>query len=85
MARPGSDVYIATPTNGSLAGGAINSVKIVTVGQRKYVAGDCAPFRWFNAGDFGNRPPTLDNSDVMQVFQSAIYSLNYPPCGQRLL
>ena len=42
--------------------------------------GDCAPFGWFNAGDFGNRPTNkLDNSDVMQVFQSAIYGLNYPP------
>ncbi len=79
IGAPGSDVYIATPTNGSLASGAINSIKIVTAGQRKYVAGDCAPFGWFNAGDFGNT--NLDNSDVMQVFQSAIYSLNYPPPG----
>ena len=77
IGAPGSDVYIATPTNGSLTAGAINSTKIVTVGQRKYIVGDCAPFRWFNAGDFGNT--NLDNSDVMQVFQSAIYSLNYPP------
>jgi sugar lactone lactonase YvrE len=79
IGRPGSDVYIATPTDGSLTNGAMNSLKIVTVGQRKYIAGDCAPFRWFNAGDFGNT--NLDNSDVMQVFQSAIYSLNYPPPG----
>jgi len=34
--------------------------KYVTVGQLKYVAGDSAPFRWFNAGDFGNT--NLDNS-----------------------
>ena len=66
-----------------LTNGAINSIKIVTAGQRKYVAGDCAPFRWFNAGDFGNT--NLDNSDVMQVFQSAIYSLELPAAGQRLL
>jgi hypothetical protein len=79
IGAPGSDVYIATPTNGSLAAGPMNSIKIVTAGQRKYVAGDCAPFRWFNAGDFGNT--NLDNSDVEQVFQSAIYSLNYPPAG----
>jgi hypothetical protein len=72
-------VYIATPTNGSLAAGPINAIKVVTVGQRKYVAGDCAPFRWFNAGDFGDT--NLDNSDVEQVFQSAIYSLNNPPLG----
>ncbi|MEI7936096.1 MAG: hypothetical protein WCK27_05345, partial [Verrucomicrobiota bacterium] len=77
IGAPGSDVYIATPTNGSLAAGPINSIKIVTAGQRKYIAGDCGPFRWFNAGDFGNT--NLNNSDVMQVFQSAIYGLNTPP------
>ena len=77
IGAPGSDVYIATPIGGSLSNGAMNSVKIVTAGQLKYIAGDCAPFRWLNAGDFGNT--NLDNSDVMQVFQSAIYSLNYPP------
>ena len=80
IGAPGSDVYIATPTNGSPASGPINAIKIVTAGQLKYVVGDCAPFSWFNAGDFGNRPTNkLDNSDVMQVFQSAIYYLNYPP------
>ncbi|HVM47622.1 MAG TPA: chitobiase/beta-hexosaminidase C-terminal domain-containing protein, partial [Candidatus Acidoferrum sp.] len=79
IGEPGFDVYIATPTNGSLAGGSINAVKVVTVGQRKYVVGDCAPFRWFNAGDFGNT--NLDNSDVEQVFQSAIYSLDDPPAN----
>jgi len=79
--KPESEVYIASPTNGSLTAGAINAIKIVTAGQRKYVVGDCAPFRWFNAGDFGNTndAPMINNSDVMQVFQSAIYSLNYPP------
>jgi len=77
VGAPGSAVYIATPTNGSLTAGAMNSIKVVTAGQRKYIVGDCAPFGWFNAGDFGNT--NLDNSDVMQVFQSAIYSLNYPP------
>ncbi len=74
---PSGAVFISTPTNGSLASGTINAVKEVTVGQRKYLAGDSAPFRWFNAGDFGNT--NLDNSDVMQVFQSAIYGLNNPP------
>ena len=79
IGAPGSEVYIATPTNGALAGGAINSIKNVTVAQRKYIAGDCAPFRWFNAGDFGNT--NLNNSDVEQVFQSSTYSLDYPPDG----
>ena len=79
IGAPGSAVYIAAPTNGSLTAGSVNSIKIVTAGQRRYLAGDCAPFRWFNAGDFGDT--NLDNSDVEQVFQSAIYGLNYPPLG----
>jgi hypothetical protein len=79
IGAPGSVIVIGTPTDGSLSNGALNSIKVITAGQRKYVAGDCAPFRWFNAGDFGNN--VLDNSDVMQVFQSAIYQFNYPPPG----
>ena len=79
VGTPGSSVYIATPTNGSLGAGVINAIKHVTVGQRKYLAGDSAPFRWFNAGDYGNA--NLDNADVMQVFQSAIYLVNEPPFG----
>lgn len=79
IGAPGATIFINTPTNGSLAAGPINSIKVVTAGQRKYVVGDCAPFRWFNAGDFGDT--NVDNSDVMQVFQSAIYSFNYPPLG----
>jgi hypothetical protein len=77
IGTPAAAVYIAAPTDGSLSNGPINAIKTVTLGQRKYVAGDCAPFRWFNAGDFGNT--NLDNSDVEQVFQSAIYNLNSPP------
>jgi hypothetical protein len=79
IGTPGSSVFIYAPTNGSLAGGIINSIKNVTVGQRKYLAGNVYPFRWFNAGDFGNT--NLQNADVEQVFQSAIYGLNYPPAG----
>jgi len=80
IGAPGSDVFIAAPTNGSTAGGTpINALKFVTVGQRKYIAGSVYPFRWFNAGDFGSS--NLVNADVEQVFQSAIYSLNSPPAG----
>jgi len=74
---PGSSVFIYAPTNGSLSGGALNSTKNVAMGQRKYLVGNVYPFRWFNAGDFGNT--NLQNADVMQVFQSAIYNLDYPP------
>ena len=79
VGAPGSSVLITALTNGSLTAGTENSIKIVTAGQRKYTVGDCAPFRWFNAGDFGDT--NLDSSDVMQVFQSAIYGNNYPPPG----
>ena len=79
IGAPGSSVFIYSPTNGSLGGGSPNSVKFVTIGQRKYIVGDAQPFRWFNAGDFGNT--NLDNPDVEQVFQSAIYGYNYPPAG----
>ncbi len=74
VGAPGSEVLIDAP-----ASGPITAIKTVTIGQLRYIAGDSAPFRWFNAGDFGNT--NLDSADVMQVFQSAIYYLNYPPPG----
>ena len=79
IGTPGSSVFVYASTNGSLAGGALNSIKNVTIGQRKYIVGNVYPFRWFNAGDFGNT--NLQSADVVQVFQSAVYGLNYPPLG----
>jgi hypothetical protein len=79
VGAPGSSVFISTPTNGSLSAGPINSIKNISLGQPKYIAGDCAPFGWFNAGDFGNT--SLDNSDVAQIFQSACYRFDIPPPG----
>ncbi|HTY86693.1 MAG TPA: NHL repeat-containing protein [Candidatus Acidoferrum sp.] len=79
IGAPGSSVYIFAPTNGSLGAGSINAIKNVTIGQRKYLVGNAYPFRWFNAGDFGNT--NLQNADVEQVFESAIYGFNYPPDG----
>ncbi len=76
---PAGDVFIDAPTGGSLGAGEINAVKNITIGQRKYVVGDAAPFRWLNAGDFGNT--NLLNDDVMQVFQSAVYLLDMPVVG----
>ena len=76
IGAPGQSVYINAPTNGSLGGGAINSIKNVVMGQRKYIVGNVYPFGWFNAGDFGNT--NLQSADVEQVFQSAIYGLNSP-------
>ncbi|MEO8427736.1 MAG: hypothetical protein ABI651_11565, partial [Verrucomicrobiota bacterium] len=72
-----SDAFIESPVDGSLTNGPINSVKTVRLQSRQYVVGDVAPFRWFNAGDFGDT--NLLNNDVLQVFQSAVYTLNTPP------
>jgi hypothetical protein len=80
VGAPGSDVYIAAPTNGSTAGGSpINALKNITIGQRKYIVGSVYPFRWFNAGDFGSS--NIVNADVEQVFEAAAYGLNGPLDG----
>ncbi len=71
-------VPLMIPTNGSLGAGAPNTVKRVTLASRQYIVGDSTPFRWFNAGDFGDT--TLASSDVSDLFQSAVYMpyLNTP-------
>lgn len=68
------DVFIAAPTNGSLS-----SLKTLTIGSPAYLVGDAAPFRWFNAPDFGDT--NLLANDLVQLFQSAVYGLNRPPIG----
>ncbi len=80
IGRPSADgdgfaqnVLIQAPTNGSLGVGAINSIKNVTVSVIPYLVGDVAPFRWFNAGDFGDG--NLLNNDVLEVFRAAVYQL----------
>jgi len=86
LGRPSADangfaqnVLMQTPTNGSTGAGAINSIKNVIVGVTPYLVGDVAPFQWFNAGDFGDGQ--ILNNDVLEVFRSAVYSLNTPPSG----
>jgi hypothetical protein len=69
-------VFIQAPTNGSTNVGAVNSIKTITVGTASYLVGNAYPFRWFNAGDFGDS--NLLNVDVIEVFQSAVYGLNVP-------
>jgi len=92
------DVYIHIPTNGSLSAGTpINGRKIVRVagggggggggggdgsGVIRYIVGDVTPFRWFNAGDFGDG--LIQNSDVLKVFLAAVYGLNVPSVGSDL-
>ena len=71
---------IQLPIDGALGAGRINSIKQVTVdnsGSRKYIVGDSLPFRWVNAGEFGDG--YILNDDIMQIFQSAVYSLNFAP------
>ena len=68
------DVFIAAPTNGALS-----SLKTLTIGSPAYLVGDAAPFRWFNAPDFGDT--NLLANDLTQLFQSAVYGLNRPPIG----
>jgi len=72
-------VFIESPTNGSLTTGPVNSIKNVTVGSAQYIVGDVSPFRWVNAGDFGDT--NINNVDVVQVFTSAIYGYNIPQLG----
>ena len=75
-----TDVFIDAPTNGSLTSASpINAIKTVTVGSPVYLAGDTAPFRWLNAGDFGDT--NLLANDVAQIFQTAVYGLNRPVSG----
>ncbi len=72
-----ADVFIDAPYGSFRNKGGLNAIKEVTVGQRRYMVGDVAPFRWFNAGDFGDQ--NLLNNDVVQIFRSAVYHYNIPP------
>jgi hypothetical protein len=76
-----SDAFIESPLDGSLTNGPINSVKTVRLQSRRYVVGDVAPFRWFNAGDFGDT--NLLNNDVLQVFPVGCLHLQHSAAGQR--
>ena len=68
----GAGIYIQAPANS----------QVVTVTNVAYTVGDAAPFHWFNAGDFGDG--MLDNSDVQQVFQTAIMGTDTPPTNSDL-
>lgn len=72
VGAPGSSIYIQPPPLS----------QAVTVDSPAYLVGDAAPFRWLNAGDFGNT--NLDSADVMQVYQAAITSVDMPPLNSDL-
>jgi hypothetical protein len=66
------DVFIFPPTDGDMGAGKINARKQITIANPGYVVGDVEPFRWFNAGEFGESDqPTIINNDVLQVFLCA--------------
>jgi len=84
--RPSADgdgftqnVLVQAPTNGSPGPGAISAIKNITVGVVPYLVGDAAPFRWWNAGDFGDSH--ILNNDVLEIFRCAAYHDNIPPAG----
>ncbi len=68
------------PTNADYS--PILSLKQVTLQPVSYLVGSVVPFRWFNAGDFGSN--TLQNADVLQIFEAACYQTNAPPQGSDL-
>lgn len=77
------DVFLLAPTNGVTgAGSPANAIKELTIGNPGYIVGDCLPFGWFNAGDFGDT--NILANDLLQVFQTASYGFNQPEPGSDL-
>jgi hypothetical protein len=76
-----SDVVIDAPesTNNTAR---VSAVRILTIGVKSYLVGDAAPFRWFNAGDFGDN--SLLNNDLEQLQQAFAYQINEPIPGSDL-
>lgn len=71
------DIYIEAPDLDDISTN--KAVRDVTVGYRTYIVGDVAPFRWFNAGDFGDT--NILNNDLTQFQQSIVHGLNVPMPG----
>lgn len=71
----GSDVPLDTPEapTDTLAA----AIQNLVIGKAEYLVGDVAPFRWFNAGDFGDG--AILNNDLEQLQQSFVYGFNKPP------
>lgn len=74
----GQDVIIESPDGTDpLTPVSANRVLEVSEVGPAYLVGDVSPFRWFNAGDFGDT--NILNNDLTQLQQSLIYGLNTPP------
>src|SRR5205807_684402 len=76
-----TDPVITTP-DGSDANVPISAVRTLNVGTRPYLVGDVLPFRWFNAGDFGDN--SILNNDLQQLQEAFAYGFNRPPIGSDL-
>ncbi|HUS36940.1 MAG TPA: hypothetical protein VM680_16465 [Verrucomicrobiae bacterium] len=73
-----SDAVIEAP-DGSDSTLGIAAIRTLNIAVRKYLVGDVLPFRWFNAGDFGDN--TILNNDMEQVHEMIAYGYNIPPRG----
>lgn len=71
-----SDVPISAP-DGSDPSIPVAAVRTLNIASRPYLVGDVAPFRWFNAGDFGDN--NILNNDLEQLHQTVAYGYNAPP------
>lgn len=73
-----SDAVIEAPDGSDTTLG-ISAIRTLNIAVRKYLVGDVLPFRWFNAGDFGDN--TILNNDLNQVHEMITYGYNIPPRG----
>lgn len=72
------DLVIETP-DGTDPTNPIAATRILNMGIRKYLVGDVVPFRWFNAGDFGD--DSILANDIQQLQEVFSYGFNVPPPG----
>jgi hypothetical protein len=72
------DVVIETP-DGSDTSLPISATRTLNIATRTYLVGDVLPFRWFNAGDFGDN--SILNNDLLQLEQVFAYGFDSPPLG----
>jgi hypothetical protein len=73
----GTDPIIVSP--GETSGSALRGIRTLRVGINEYIVGDTMPFRWYNAGDFGDG--SILNNDIAQMQAAIVYGLNVPPGG----
>lgn len=75
----GSDPVIVAPGANYPGADKAKGIRTLTVGIREYIVGDIMPFRWYNAGDFGDG--SILNNDISQMQAAIVYNLGVPPQG----